>query len=87
MKKIMYLVKYSSGDWEDSFQISIFVTESLEIAQNYCKRFNELLSKWKDIWHNIRSSELYDINTDWCYDRYYEIMEIKKCYFLEIEIR
>lgn len=44
MKKTMYLVKYSQGDWEDSLYISIFVTESLEIAKiiakgsmNYCQ--------------------------------------------------
>jgi len=86
MKKTMYLIKYESGDYEDAYEYSIFVTDNIELAESYCKRFNGLLEKWKEILTEIVRNVNYD-SDQWAYDRYSEIMQIKESYYIIIEVR
>jgi len=86
MKKTMYLVQYKGGEYDDYYENQIFVTENIELAESYCKRFNELLEKWKQIWSSIRYDDE-GIKNDWSFDRYYDIMQIRICFYSIIEVR
>lgn len=46
----MYIVKYSTGPYDDYSQNTVFVTNNSETASNYVLKFNKILNKWKQYW-------------------------------------
>lgn len=88
----MYVVKYSSGSYDDYTTVNIFVTDKKATATKYVTRFNELLKKWKHYFSQFESSE-YGIR--WLKKEYEEshftrwdrVRNINKCYWDEIEAR
>ena len=41
----MYIVKYSSGSWDDYGVSDIFVTDNLEIAEKWVNKFNTKIKR------------------------------------------
>lgn len=85
---MMYIVKYSTGSWDDYYQINIFVTTDKEMAEKYVEKFNNILKKWKEYYSQFKD-EYGGIKDEYLKmsDRFYSLMEINKCSFKEIEIR
>jgi hypothetical protein len=79
--KEMFLIQYSSGQWEDYYTVNVFVTEDEELAKSYVNKFRAKLKKWKDYYNSKDSIR------DKHYDRYCQIMETNNAYYLKIEIR
>lgn len=95
MEKI-YIVSYSSGDYEDYSNKIIFATMSKSKATKYVTRFNKILKKWKDyykiyeekkIWSNKLLTWIKDEYVEKHYDRWYMLQNINKCRYIEIELR
>jgi Fe-S oxidoreductase len=85
---IMYIVKYSGGEWDDYYTSDIFVTSNKEVAEKYVEKFNNILKKWKEYYSQF-AGDYGSIKEEYIemYDRFYSLKGINKCYFKEIEIR
>jgi hypothetical protein len=86
---MMYIVKYSGGEWGDYYQVNIFVTADKELAERYVEKFNSILKKWKDYFSQFKDEYGFSIKDEYLEhsDRYYAITKINKCYYDEIEFR
>ena len=92
MKK-MYIVKYSSGSYEDYCSSDIFVTDKKSKATKYCTKFNTKLKYWQSYFDqfceetgigNMRwIKDVYSIH----YDRWQQLSEINNAYWEEVEVR
>lgn len=90
--KIIYIVKYHGGGYDDAYIATIFVTEKKSTAEKYCTRFNTMLKKWKDYYSQF-------CNTDYGFEqmnpehiktkfgRWLALQRVTKCYWEEIEVR
>ena len=88
MTKI-YIVKYSSDNYDDYTETEIFATFDKKKAEKYVKRFNKLLKKWKKYFFERFGSPCYEINENdyYIFYRYITITEINRCFLTEIKIR
>lgn len=85
---MMYIVKYSAGEWDDYYQVNIFVTADKELAEKYVEKFNSILKKWKDYFSQfVDEYGLFKEEYEEMYDRYYVITKVDICYYNEIEFR
>lgn len=82
MKRIVYGVQCSSGCWDEAYDWIQFVTEDLDMAKAWMKKYNHLLSKWKKHWESV-----YDGNEDKWEDRYIQFSELNYAGLVEIEMR
>jgi len=90
----MFLVKYSSGSYDDWYEIAIFVTQSEDVAKAYVEKFNNLLEKWKPIVEEGQNKNR-DLEykksdfSEYCTIgfRYYDITEINEAKYELIEER
>lgn len=88
-----YVVQYRGGGKDDYFNIIIFTTNSKDKAKKYVEKFNSILKRWKD--HYSQYEDEIELGYRWIKDKYfnkyfnrwYEINNIDKCYFEEIELR
>ncbi len=77
----MFLVKYSSGQYDYYESYDLFVTADEEKAKKYVEKFNNKLAKLKDT-----------VLTDGCSNMFYTkwrymILETNESYYYEIEVR
>jgi hypothetical protein len=89
MNEKMYLVKYSTGSYEDYHQVVLFVTHSKDKADKYVEKFNRILNYWKDIVQSCEDENGYPVHTtsESLYDRYYDIIEMGHSFIEEVEVR
>jgi len=86
----MYLVKYSTGSYEDYHQNNLFVTADKEVADKYVEKFNRILDNWLDYMtlfdneHGYRDDEKC---TTAISQRYYDVIETNGAFVEEIEVR
>jgi len=85
----IYIVKYSSSDYEEYSEIEIFATFDKKKAEKYVKRFNSLLDKWKTYFYKRFGENSYEMNKNdyYIFGRYITITEINRCFLTEIKIR
>lgn len=88
MEKI-YLVCYSTGDYEDYRNIIIFATNSHSKAVKYRGKFNRILKKWQDYYSQFTGKWgwIMPEHVERHYDRWYMIGKIGRCYIDEVEVR
>ena len=84
---IMFIVKYSTGSYDDYMRHNIFVTESEEVAKAYVEKHNALLTKWQKYWEQFENEDhwMEDQTKDW--NRWYEIHNRNVAYYDKIDIR
>jgi len=86
----MYVVKYSSGSWDDYGVTNVFVTEDLEKAEKWVNKFNARVEYWKEILKQYYDEDGY---LDEKYYRspvsrwFWNIKDINNAFFDEIELR
>ena len=91
-KSKMYIVKYSSGSWDDYGETNIFISSTKDKATKYVSKFNRILKKYKKYYSKF---EEYEDGMIWIKDKYikkyftrwYKIRNINKCWYEEIEVR
>lgn len=90
----MYVIKYTSGSYDDFHRDSLFVTKSEQFAKEYCEKAGLLLIKIKEFYSYINNKlDYYDEkspNRDfylqlWC--KYQSIAETNVIYYEIIEER
>ena len=89
----VYLVGYSTGQYDDFYIINIFITENEEVAKKWVEKFNKIHSVWKKYFkERFEDAEGYWIDTEkeedyqhW--DRYYQITEINGAFYKPIKFR
>lgn len=91
MKK-MYIVKYSSGSYEDYCEICVFVTINKSRATKYVTKLNKLVKKWREYYKQFEGDD--GLCSDWISDdhldkfnRWYSLKQFNNAYWEEIEIR
>lgn len=90
----MYLVSYLGGDYDDYFEINVFVTDDEEYAKKYASKFNTILKKWKE-YYSKYEEQRYGETMTWIKDEYVEkyfyrwnaIRSIDVCVYTEIQFR
>ena len=91
MKKL-YIVKYSSGSYDDYHTTDVFVTDIKSKATKYVTKFNKILKKWEKYYKKFEEK---DCGMGWIKDEYVQqhfdrwncLREINLCYWEEIEVR
>ena len=87
----MYIVKYSTGSYEDEVTTIIFCTSKKSIATKYCTKFNTMFDKWYKYYTKyesiggfnwIKNEYIEKYSTRWTY-----IRRMNRCDWEQIEIR
>lgn len=95
MKNKIYIAKYSIGEHTYYEEISQFASTDKDIVLNWCKKYNDILNKWKNYHENYFLKLIESKNKKEIKD-YYErsiwvrrdiLSKINKAYYEEIEIR
>lgn len=92
MNKSIYLVKYEGGDHDGYYDVIIFATQNLNIAKKYIAKFNKILRKWKKHYKQYETKQfgfnwIKEEHTQQHFDRWYQLRNISKAYYIEIEVR
>jgi hypothetical protein len=87
----VYLVTYSTGEYEDYRQFNLFATKSKTKAVKYANRFNRVFKEYKDFYEKFET-EKYSFK--WVKDeykdyisRYIFLRELNDCCVEKIELR
>ena len=84
----MYIVQYTTGSHEEFKRHNIFVTENLETATKYVRKFNRIFKKWKKYYTRFETVRGYLPDEYlYLYDRWDFVTEINYCFFKKIEKR
>ena len=90
MSEKIYIVKYSSGSYDDYHEQNIFATKSLEVASNYVQKFNRRLEYWKEVMKTYSNDRGY-LKEENCNipvtNHFWTIKDINRCFMEEVEIR
>jgi hypothetical protein len=90
----MFVIKRTGGSWDDFYTEDLFVTESEELAKNYCDKANEFNKRLKKRFVEI-DSELEDIDDtdvrrnlllEW-WSKYHTLSDVNAYSYEEIEVR
>jgi hypothetical protein len=93
MEDKLYACNYSKEYFGYEKTILVFVTKDIDVAKNWVEKFNRILSSERLSWYrnkyNIYEKKygLTNIKTLKWGDRWYNLAEINKAYFIEMEIR
>ena len=85
-KNTVYLVGYSTGQYDDFYIVNVFITENEEIAKKWVEKFNKIHSVWKKYFkERFEDAEKEEDYQHW--DRYYQITEINSAFYKPIKFR
>jgi len=51
--KTAYIVKYSTGSYDDYYEGTMFVTFDKNVAENYVKKFSKMVENYKDFYRTF----------------------------------
>lgn len=91
MEKI-YIVKYSTGSYDDYCVNDVFATENKKLAISYTKKFNKIVKKWMSYFHQFEETKygfnwIKDEYVERYFDRWNSLRCINDCFYEEIEVR
>lgn len=88
-----YLVRYSSGSYEDAFDVVVFATNKKSTATKYCTKFNKLLKKWQNYYKQFETKKygimtwIADEHIDTKFYRWNRLQNISRCYYEVVSVR
>lgn len=85
--QFIYLVRYSSGCWDNHYKVNIFVTYEEEKAKAYVEKFNTKLAKWKKYWTSLVNEDDFWEDNSIDFHRYSTVTETNEAFYTKIEIR
>lgn len=83
----MYVVKYSTGSWEDYVVKNVFVTFDKDVAERYVAKFEATLQKLKSYYCQFTDIHNQDENYYIKWNRSVDLQEINRCWYEEIQLR
>lgn len=92
MKNKIFVVIYSTGNYEDYHRVMIFATTKKSTATKYVTKFNNILKKWRKHYSQFEDNKM---GFKWIkeeyieqhYDRWNTLRNINKCFWEEVEVR
>jgi hypothetical protein len=92
MKNKIFVVIYSTGNYEDYHTVMIFATTKKSTATKYVTKFNNILKKWKKYYSQFEDNKM---GFNWIKEEYIEqhsdrwnaLRNINKCFWEEVEVR
>jgi hypothetical protein len=93
MKEKMYIVRYSSGSYEDYDITDIFVTNKKSNATKYCTKFNRMLERWNKHYEQYEDKKygglrwIKDEHAKQHFRRWHMLSNINRCHWEEVEVR
>jgi hypothetical protein len=87
--KKIYLVKYSTGQYEDYNEKIIFATFDKQKAIKYVSKFNQITNKWDKYYSKYNGDYRWikDEYVEKYFNRWYMLHELNNCTYEEINIR
>jgi hypothetical protein len=87
--KNIYIVKYSTGKYEDYREHNIFATFDKEKVIAYVKKFNSLKDKWCNHYSQYNGDYRWIKNyfEEKYFHKWYIFHELNDCFYEEIEVR
>ena len=92
-KQNIYIVKYSTGYFENYREITIFATMDEIKANNYVRKYNIILDKLKTQYHKYGdhrggfSTIKEEFKHSNVFYRFYEVFKLHRCFYEEVELR
>jgi hypothetical protein len=85
----IYIVSYSTGEYEDYRECNIFATFDEQKAIAYVRRFNSLIDKWYNYYSKYNGDYRWikDEFVEKYFNRWYIMHELNDCSYKEIEVR
>jgi len=85
----LYIVKYSSGEIDERYNVEIFATMHKYVAIDYTIKFNEILKRWKHYYKQYENPDgwIKDEYVEKYFDRWYCLKDVKECYVKILELR
>ena len=89
----MFLVKYSSGNYDDYCVYTIFVTDNEKIAKKYTLKFNKILRKWKKYYSQLEEEKfkgfrwIKDEHQEQHFARWNSLRNVNECFYEKIPVR
>lgn len=83
----MYLVYYSSGEYDTSYEYNVFVTENEDVAIAYTEKFNRILDNWKKYCIENVLDTMWDENSKYDWYKFNRIMETHRATYVKVEVR
>ena len=95
----MFIIKYTSGSWDDFSKETLFITEDEDFAKKYCEKANSLVQKVKEFVEYLdeKLDKRYDDDVDeespemktavtlWC--KYHSLSDVNTVSYETIEKR
>jgi hypothetical protein len=87
VKRYSWIVKYSTGSWDDFMHCNLFVTENEELAKAYVEKHNKMLAKWQKYWEQFENEDQWmeDQTKDW--NRWNKIVNRNVAYYDKIDVK
>ena len=92
-KQNIYIVKYSTGYFENYREITIFATMDEIKAKDYISKYNMILDKLKTQYHKYGdhrggfSTIKEEFKHSNVFYRFYEVFKLHRCFYEEVELR
>jgi hypothetical protein len=80
----IFLVSYSSGEWDDYRIINVFATQDEDKAKAWVAKTNRILESYKDWYLEHKSPHLKQIETP---KRFWDLDQINTAFYTKIEVR
>lgn len=83
----MYIIRYSTGMWDDFCPVNIFITTDEAKAIEYVGKFNRILNHFKAHWSKIVNEDNWLDDDKYDFRRWSQIYDANEAWYNEIEIR
>lgn len=62
--KKLYIIRYSTGSYDDFVVVNLFVTHDKSLAKNYVKRFNTIVENYREFYKKFEEHKYPDLLHD-----------------------
>ena len=80
----IFIVSYSSGEWDDYQIINVFATHDEDKARAWVEKTNRILEHYKDWYLEHKSPHSLDVETP---QRFWDLDQINTAFYTTLEIR
>lgn len=88
----MYIAKYSKGEWDDHYQVSVFVSDDKRKVTKWVTKFNRIHKEYLKMYEPYLTNEhgfpwIDGEHYEKYGDKWYRLKKINKAFWEEIELR
>lgn len=88
----MYIAKYSTGEWDNYYETTVFASTDKRLVTKWVTKFNRIHKEYLKMYEPYLTSEhglpwIADEYIDKYADKWYDLKRINKAFWEEIELR